>query len=552
MAIDPIKAWVPERIRTAGAIVARAELAATLKSRRGAPQDYARALALSVSRGSLHGGHLRAVIHELSNRSFRSGCISLLLLICVAVTSSVVMAQSDSTSDRVDAGGAVPREVAEPLRSVVNADACKEQALSTPLALFDAIERALCESPKTRSAWAAIKQAAANVGMSKSGYWPTLNGDAKYAYQHEVTQPSDEPQLRSNYSKAVNEETLTLGWVLYDFGARTASLNNSKQLLLAAQANQDATLQSLFTSTAKDYFGAQGANANVSARRRIESAARENLAAATARVDKGVAPVTDQLQATTALAQAVYERAKAEGDLSGAIGALAVDMSLSPEQALSLPELDSGAMPDTHFVRAVHDLLEDAEKTHPKVLAAAAQWQAAVANVHFARARNLPVLRVVGESDRSNQPVSASLGQPELPALTEENYIGLRIEIPLFDGFNRHYQIRQAEAQADLQEQGLREVQQQVAIGVWSSVQNLQTDTENLRNTDVVLESAKEAVLATQHRNQSGVGNILELLSAQNTLATSEQQWIQARLDWRTARLQLAASLGRLGMWAIE
>jgi outer membrane protein len=103
-----------------------------------------------------------------------------------------------------------------------------------------------------------------------------------------------------------------------------------------------------------------------------------------------------------------------------------------------------------------------------------------------------------------------------------------------------------------MQEQGLRDAQQQVAVTVWLSVQTLQTDTENLRNTDVVLQSAMQAFGAAQHRYQSGVGNILELLSAQSTLAASEQQSIQAQLDWRTARLQLAASLGRLGMWAIE
>jgi outer membrane protein len=456
------------------------------------------------------------------------------------------------SADVFATGTQVPASPSAPLLSGTNAEYCTQRVIQSPLALFDAIARALCESPKTRSTWLAIKAAAANVGISKSAYLPTLDGGAKYAYQHDVTQVSDAPSLQSNFAKPVNEESLALGWVLYDFGARSSSLENSQELLLAAQANQDSALQSLFASTAKDYLSAQAANANVSSKRRIEDAARDNLAAAAARVTKGVAPVTDQLQANTALAQAVYERAKAEGDLRAATGVLAVDMNLSPDEVLNLPELDSAALPDMHFVRTVHDLLEDAKRTHPKVLAAAAQWQAALANIHFVRARGLPVLRLVGESDRSTQPVSASLGQPELPALTRENYIGLKIEIPLFDAVNRGYQIRQAQAQADIQEQGLRDVQQQVAVGVWSSVQALQTDTENLRNTDVILQSARQAFDAAQHRYKSGVGNILEILNAQSTLATSEQQWIQAQLDWRTARLQLAASMGTLGMWAIE
>jgi outer membrane protein len=461
-------------------------------------------------------------------------------------------AQCAISDDIFATGAQVPPNYSAPLPLGATTDSCRQQPISSPIALFDVIERALCESPKTRSAWAAIKGAAANVATSKSAYLPTLGANVKDVYQNNVTQVSNAPQLRSNYTKIVNEETLSLGWVLYDFGARSASVRNSKALLLAAQANQDSTLQSVFANTAKDYFTAQAASANVSAKRRIESAAREVLDAATARVNKGVAPITDQLQAKTALAQAVYERAKSEGDSRAAIGALAVDMSLSPEEALSLPELDSGALPDTNFVHAVHELLEEAKQTHPKVLVAAAQLQAALANVHFVRAQGRPAVQLVGQIDRSNQPVSASLGQPELPARTRDNYIGIKIEIPIFDGFRRDSQIRQAEAQADMQEQGVRDAQQQVAVSIWSSVQTLQTDTENLRNTDVVFQSAKEAFDAAQHRYQSGVGNILELLSAQSTVAASEQQSIQAQLDWRTARLQLAASLGRLGMWAIE
>lgn len=456
---------------------------------------------------------------------------------CVVLAASIAGGSSSRAAER---------------SSVSPLDACPQTSVLLPMALFDVIERALCESPKTRSAWAEAKAAAANVQLSRAAYLPSLGADVSELYQHNSTEVSNDPTLKSHFTKAVNQETLSLGWVLYDFGARAASASSSRQLLLAAQANQDSTLQALLAATAKDYFAAQAANANVTSKHRIEEFSRETLKAASARVSKGVSPITDQLQADTAVAQAQYERAKAEGDARSAIGALAIDMSLSPEQPLTLPELDAGALPDTSFVGAVHDLLVDAAQTHPKVLYAAAQLQAASENVRFARAQGLPSVKLVGELNRSSEPVSASLGQPELPALTRENYIGIKIEIPIFDGFRRSSQIYQAEAQADVEKEALRETQQQVAIGIWSSVQTLQTDTENLRNTERVMQSATRTYDAARQRYTSGVGSILELLSAQSTLAISEQQWIQAQLNWRATRLQLAASLGRLGMWAIE
>jgi outer membrane protein len=434
----------------------------------------------------------------------------------------------------------------------VSAESCPQDPLPSPLPLSVAVERSLCESPKTRSAWAGIKAAAAIFGQSKAAYLPTVNASAQYVRQHDSTEVPEAPELRTDFSEGVSSETISFGWVLYDFGARSATLENSRQLLAAAVANQSAVLQSVFAKTAKDYYAAQAAEANLESRRELESIARDDLEAAVERVAKGVAAVTDQLQADTALVQAVYEHAKAEADYETAVGTLAIDMSLSPDAALITPDLEQGVLPDATFVGALHDLMEEAKKTHPSIVAAEAQWQAALAKIRVVRAQGLPTVQWVGEADRSNQPVSASLGQPQLPAVTREGYIGLKVTIPVFEGFERGYLIRQARAEAAEQEQAVRDSQQQVEIGVWSSFETLQVDTQNLRNTQLVVQSAQRAFDAVQHRYRSGVGSILEVLSGQGTLAVARQQRIQAQLDWRTARLQLAASLGKLGMWALK
>jgi outer membrane protein len=469
-------------------------------------------------------------------------------LFCIFVLSCALCAKA------IGSDGFANQEMGSPIAESladVSTSSCT-QPVSSPLDLFDAIERGLCISPKTRSAWAGIREAAATIGISKSEYLPAIGADVRYVYQHNETKALDTPQLESNYAKAINEESISLSWLLYDFGGRPASLRNSRELFIAAQANRDATLQEVFSRIASDYYAAQAAAARTIAKLHIETAARENVEAATARVTRGVAPITDQLQANTASAQATYERAKAEGDVRLSLGSLAVDLGLPPDEPLKLQDLDSGALPDSDFVNGIHDLIQEAKQAHPRVLEAMAQWRAAQANVHAVKAQGLPNVKIVGESDRSSQPVSASLGQPALPALTEENYIGLKIEVPLFDGFNRQNQIREAQAQADIKAQAVREAEQEVTVGVWSSVQTLRSDTENLRNTEIVLKSAREAFDAATHRYQMGVGNIVEVLTAQNALSTSEQQAIQAQLDWRMARLELAESLGKLGMWAIR
>jgi outer membrane protein len=157
----------------------------------------------------------------------------------------------------------------------------------------------------------------------------------------------------------------------------------------------------------------------------------------------------------------------------------------------------------------------------------------------------------VGKYSHNNQPTSLQLGYPVFPATSREWYLGFQLTIPIFEGFGRTYQVRQAEAQAELQRDTLDEVQQQVGLDVWTSYQTLQSAIKNGANSATLLEIAQRSYGVAQRRYQVGVGNILELLGAQSSLAHAKRQRIQALTDWRSARLQLAAKLGKLGMWRL-
>ena len=56
-------------------------------------------------------------------------------------------------------------------------------------------------------------------------------------------------------------------------------------------------------NAAKDFYAAQAAYGNLLATHDIEQAAQDSFKAASARVDKGVAPISDQLQAQTLIGE---------------------------------------------------------------------------------------------------------------------------------------------------------------------------------------------------------------------------------------------------------
>jgi outer membrane protein len=429
---------------------------------------------------------------------------------------------------------------------VPDALGCQFGTLSRPLLLTEAIERALCGNPKTREAWADVKIQAAGLGVARSAYLPTISGNAQVMRDSAVTDVTGHPTLSSATLATINTESVSLNWTLYDFGARAAAVRSASALLAAAQSTENATLQSLFVAVAKNYYGAQAAAGALAVAVDIEHMAGDSAKAASARVDRGIAPISDALQAQTAYTQAVLSRNKAQGAWQTAAGTLATDMDLSPDVPVALPVVTDGVQPDAAFTQSVGELIEDARRDHPTILAALAQADAAAAKVDQTRAQGLPNLSLVSKYSRDNQPASLGLGIPEYPASGHEWYVGVQVTIPLFEGFNRTYQIRQTQAQLEQQQDALDDARQQVGLEVWNSYQAVQTSTGSVKDSATLLDIAQRSFVAAQHRYQAGVGNILELISAQTALANAQQQRVQALADWRAARLRLAGSLGRL------
>lgn len=423
---------------------------------------------------------------------------------------------------------------------------CRFGALGSPLTLVEAVERAVCHNPQTRQAWASVKAQAAQLGVSQAAYVPTVRASLTATKTNNTTSVTGFPQLESRARGGVRSGAIDLNWVLFDFGLRSANLENARQLLIAANAGQDAALQTVFVNAVQAYYDVLTALASLDAGRESESSARGSFQAAEAKYKAGVGALADKLQAQTSYSQATLNRVKAEGELNNARGALAIVMGLNANTAIT-PDTASTPMPDMAFVVSVDELIDEAKRMNPNIVSAAAQWQAARAKVTATKAEGLPALSLVAAANRNDQ-----LGQPPAETLTRNNSVGLQVSIPLFEGFARPYRVRAAEAQVEVRAAELADADLRVSLDVWTSYQSLRTETENLRTTDDLLQSARQSFEVAQGRYKAGVGSVLELLSAQSALASAEQQRIQATSNWRIARIRLAGSLGRLGFWAIE
>jgi outer membrane protein len=459
-------------------------------------------------------------------------CFAALLLLMLFLSSHALSAMAGGLDD--------PFSTAKKMApSPADAGICNIGIEGKKLALSDIIQYSLCNNPQTRAAWASVRNAAAQLGSSESSLLPSLsvqgavtNGDSRSAGVSTV----------SNQQSA----TLSLSYLLYDFGGRQAGINNALDLLAAANASGSAALQTVFLNAAQAYFSLMSARASVEASLASEASARESLAAAEARYEAGTATPADRLQAKTALAQATLTRVTAEGTMYNALGTLANAMGVAPTMNLDFAE-PVQARPDIALEEDVGKLITEAEKQRPDLAAAEAQIRAARANIESARASGMPQLTVDAAASGSRTATAGSAYAP-----TGSGSVTLNLNFPLFTGFNTTYQTRAAEAQMENSIANRDLLAQQVMLQVWQAYQNLKTDGQALRTSEDLLASAKESEELNLGRYREGVGNILDLLSAQSALASARQQHVSALYTWHAARFSLAQAIGALDLTTLQ
>lgn len=423
---------------------------------------------------------------------------------------------------------------------------CQFDTLSAKLSLMEAIERALCHDPQTRQAWADVKLQAARVGIAQAAYLPTLNASSSVSKSQYIETVRNLPALSYVNHMTTRDTALNLSWTLFDFGLRQATLDNAWQLLAAANATKDATLQNVFASTAQVYYQMVSTQAALDARVEAEKATRENFLAADARYKAGAGALADKLQAQTNYAQATLDRVRANGDWKSAQGALAIAIGVPTDAAIAA-DSENHVLPNTTFVQSINALMREAKLQHPSLLAAQAQLRAAQANVVAAQAEGRPMVSMIGNLDHNNQ-----LGKYPNDTFVRNKSIGIQINIPLLNTVDHTYRVSAARAQAESKAAALASVEQQVALDVWKSYQQLETETADVKASDEFFETATQSYKVAQGRYKAGIGTILELISAQSAVANATQQRVQAFSNWRFARLKLALSLGKLGFWTIQ
>lgn len=398
--------------------------------------------------------------------------------------------------------------------------------------LSDIIDVALRNSPDTKATWYAARSAAADMMITKGDRYPEITGSIGASRLDNITS-----ERRMGPSNTGISSSLGLTWLLFDFGGRAASIEEKRRTLIAVDFTHNAAIQDQVFNVIEAYFTYANAKALEKALETSKKEASTALDAANERHMNGLATIADVLQAKTSLSQAVLNLENAKGSVKTIRGALATAMGIPANTPYDIEDIPMNP-PVESMVTAVDDYIKMAEANSPDLAAQRNRAEASMAHTEVSRSEIYP---------------SLSLGNTVTSAYSDldsefkaDNSASLQLKIPIWDGSIRRNRLLKSEQDALTQKAKLQSLRQSIILQVWSSFFALQTSVERLKAVNDLMASATSSYEVALGRYKEGVGELLDMLSAQSTLMNARAQQISAQSDWYISFSQLARNTGML------
>src|SRR5207302_4289860 len=160
------------------------------------------------------------------------------------------------------------------------------------LRLADVVDLALRNNPATRASWYQARAAADLLGSARGQYYPTFNGATSVARIKSPASNARPAGIRTEYGPSIS-----LNYLLLDFGGRAGSVERARQNLFAANLTHNATIQNTVLQAQVAYFNYMATTALLSAEMSAIAEAQANLNAAQQRNRVDLATIADVLQA---------------------------------------------------------------------------------------------------------------------------------------------------------------------------------------------------------------------------------------------------------------
>jgi outer membrane protein len=413
------------------------------------------------------------------------------------------------------------------------------------LTLGELIGFALANNPSTRSSWRAAQRAAAEAGIARAPFYPTVSGESGNDYQRSVDLV---PHHWGSLKTWQNRNIISLDYDLIDFGRRDAAGAAALDRLFEADLLFNRMVQQVVFDVERSFYENEAAQAGVDAAQATARLAITDRRAANLRHQHGLATGPEVLLAQQRDAQAEYDLENARLAVSLAQANLAVALGVRAGEVSAIQAPNPQPLPRS-LGADVDQLIDSAVRERPDLSAKVSDVRAREADVKLARAALYPTMSATtfygeqGFTYRLSNPDPKTLTQT---AMSPEYGAGITLKWDIFTGFSRVNSIKEAEATQDAARADLEAAEVDVAANVWRAYFTYVTAQRKYDYAQALLTASQSSYSSNFQSYRQGLATVVDLLSAERELAAARFTMIEARADLMISAAAVSFATGAI------
>jgi outer membrane protein len=326
---------------------------------------------------------------------------------------------------------------------------------------------------------------------------------------------------------------IRIGQSLID-GERWYARGAARYRLDAAEASTVLALDNAAIQAALAYADLAIAESLIGVRENDLRLAKELLTLAEAQVRGGVSEGIALTRASTRVANAQASLTTAQGNRQLANIVLCRSLQLNPGTTLVPDKTLSDEMNRHTTADNVDTIITQALRLRPEMHVTEATLRALRADTRSALGARLPTVQAFADAGRSG---------PEFDDTTTNWRAGIEVHVPLVNGDK--YNHRAAELRYEQQTLISADLSERIAAEVRSAMVALETGRAGLTHAREEKRLAEQEVAEARRRFETGVAGNLEVIDAQRSLASANQQLITAEGLVLRAHYSLARTMGQ-------
>lgn len=406
------------------------------------------------------------------------------------------------------------------------------------------IDEALRRNPSTSESWQTARAAEAQVGVAKSSYYPTVTVSASGGPSHATSPVYPGTTTLDQWSGGPQ---MQIQYLLLDFGGRKAGVESARFALLSKNFDYNNALQTVVLNVMTNYYNLDYTRANLENTETALALAQSNLESTDIRSRAGLAPITDVYQARQTVAQNQYNLENARGALSQAQVQLLTSVGMPGNSHINVaPPMER---PSTKILEQEVDKLVDiALRRRPDLASKYANWRSQLETANKAEAARWPTLNTGVNLQRNyySSRVEGVNGYPTFKGSGENDTASalLTFSWNVFDGGNVSNTAKAAKRQADAARAQLMSAELGAISDVVINFISFKTATKSVDAAEALVVASQQSYDSTNISYKTGLKSVIDLLTAQNNLASAKATLAQARSNLYTAAANLANATG--------